>query len=203
MIAGDRYCLIRMVLRYIVWCRWCILSNTYGTWDGVYYVIQVGCILSNTGDVVVGWQVIGIGAGQQSRIHCTRLAGDKANNWCVELCQPIAHLLHWSLLAQNKVVAYSVTSVGYCYINLDSDSLAYVVTELTMQHCCSCYFMYMSVGVLVSGVTWIAGHSRYFLYVSVGGYASIRVFCRWCSKVEWSELKYRMPLMCLWRAVHR
>lgn len=27
------------------------------------------------------FQVIGIGAGQQSRIHCTRLAGDKANNW--------------------------------------------------------------------------------------------------------------------------
>ncbi|XP_066515988.1 bifunctional purine biosynthesis protein PURH [Hoplias malabaricus] len=26
-------------------------------------------------------QVIGIGAGQQSRIHCTRLAGDKADNW--------------------------------------------------------------------------------------------------------------------------
>lgn len=28
-------------------------------------------------------QVIGIGAGQQSRIHCTRLAGDKADNWLV------------------------------------------------------------------------------------------------------------------------
>ncbi|XP_006825841.1 bifunctional purine biosynthesis protein ATIC-like, partial [Saccoglossus kowalevskii] len=26
-------------------------------------------------------QVIGMGAGQQSRIHCTRLAGDKTNNW--------------------------------------------------------------------------------------------------------------------------
>ncbi|CAH0552798.1 unnamed protein product [Brassicogethes aeneus] len=26
-------------------------------------------------------QVVGIGAGQQSRIHCTRLAGDKADNW--------------------------------------------------------------------------------------------------------------------------
>jgi len=26
-------------------------------------------------------QVVGIGAGQQSRIHCVRLAGDKANNW--------------------------------------------------------------------------------------------------------------------------
>lgn len=28
-------------------------------------------------------QVIGIGAGQQSRIHCTRLAGDKADNWYI------------------------------------------------------------------------------------------------------------------------
>ncbi len=28
-------------------------------------------------------QVIGIGAGQQSRIHCTRLAGEKAANWWV------------------------------------------------------------------------------------------------------------------------
>ncbi|KAK0670359.1 putative bifunctional purine biosynthesis protein [Cercophora samala] len=26
-------------------------------------------------------QVVGLGAGQQSRIHCTRLAGDKADNW--------------------------------------------------------------------------------------------------------------------------
>ncbi|KAM3917025.1 bifunctional purine biosynthesis protein ATIC [Leptodactylus fuscus] len=26
-------------------------------------------------------QVVGMGAGQQSRIHCTRLAGDKADNW--------------------------------------------------------------------------------------------------------------------------
>lgn len=25
--------------------------------------------------------VVGLGAGQQSRIHCTRLAGDKADNW--------------------------------------------------------------------------------------------------------------------------
>lgn len=28
-------------------------------------------------------QVIGMGAGQQSRIHCTRLAGEKAANWFV------------------------------------------------------------------------------------------------------------------------
>lgn len=30
-------------------------------------------------------QVIGIGAGQQSRIHCTRLAGEKADNWYVKI----------------------------------------------------------------------------------------------------------------------
>lgn len=30
-------------------------------------------------------QVIGIGAGQQSRIHCTRLAGEKADNWWLRL----------------------------------------------------------------------------------------------------------------------
>lgn len=36
---------------------------------------------SNSVCYVKDCQCIGIGAGQQSRIHCTRLAGDKANNW--------------------------------------------------------------------------------------------------------------------------
>lgn len=36
---------------------------------------------SNSVCYVKGGQVIGIGAGQQSRIHCTRLAGSKADNW--------------------------------------------------------------------------------------------------------------------------
>ncbi|MDD3212541.1 MAG: phosphoribosylaminoimidazolecarboxamide formyltransferase [Eubacteriales bacterium] len=36
---------------------------------------------SNSVCYVKDGQCIGIGAGQQSRIHCTRLAGDKANNW--------------------------------------------------------------------------------------------------------------------------
>jgi len=36
---------------------------------------------SNTVCYAVQGQVIGMGAGQQSRIHCTRLAGDKADNW--------------------------------------------------------------------------------------------------------------------------
>ncbi len=36
---------------------------------------------SNSVAYAVGGQAIGIGAGQQSRIHCTRLAGQKADNW--------------------------------------------------------------------------------------------------------------------------
>ena len=36
---------------------------------------------SNSVCYVKGGQAIGIGAGQQSRIHCTRLAGDKADKW--------------------------------------------------------------------------------------------------------------------------
>ena len=36
---------------------------------------------SNSVCYTLGGQAIGIGAGQQSRIHCTRLAGQKADNW--------------------------------------------------------------------------------------------------------------------------
>ena len=36
---------------------------------------------SNSVCFVKNGQAIGIGAGQQSRIHCTRLAGSKADNW--------------------------------------------------------------------------------------------------------------------------
>ena len=36
---------------------------------------------SNSVCYAKGGQVIGVGAGQQSRIHCTRLAGNKADIW--------------------------------------------------------------------------------------------------------------------------
>lgn len=36
---------------------------------------------SNSVCYTLNGQTIGLGAGQQSRIHCTRLAGDKADNW--------------------------------------------------------------------------------------------------------------------------
>jgi len=37
-------------------------------------------------------QAIGIGAGQQSRIHCTRLAGQKADNWWLRQCPKVMNL---------------------------------------------------------------------------------------------------------------
>ncbi|KAL9091753.1 MAG: hypothetical protein Q9159_001268 [Coniocarpon cinnabarinum] len=43
--------------------------------------IAVKFTQSNSVCYALNGQVIGLGAGQQSRIHCTRLAGDKADNW--------------------------------------------------------------------------------------------------------------------------
>ena len=37
-------------------------------------------------------QAIGVGAGQQSRIHCTRLAGGKADNWYLRQCPKVLAL---------------------------------------------------------------------------------------------------------------
>ena len=37
-------------------------------------------------------QAIGIGAGQQSRVHCTRLAGQKADNWLLRQCPKVLNL---------------------------------------------------------------------------------------------------------------
>ncbi|NLY81427.1 MAG: phosphoribosylaminoimidazolecarboxamide formyltransferase [Clostridiales bacterium] len=37
-------------------------------------------------------QVIGVGAGQQSRIHCTRLAGSKADNWILRQTDKVLNL---------------------------------------------------------------------------------------------------------------
>ena len=43
--------------------------------------IAVKYTQSNSVCYALNGQVIGLGAGQQSRIHCTRLAGDKADGW--------------------------------------------------------------------------------------------------------------------------
>ncbi|MBR4346396.1 MAG: phosphoribosylaminoimidazolecarboxamide formyltransferase [Oscillospiraceae bacterium] len=47
---------------------------------------------SNSVCYVKDGQAIGIGAGQQSRIHCTRLAGQKADNWWLRQCPKVMTL---------------------------------------------------------------------------------------------------------------
>ncbi len=47
---------------------------------------------SNSVCYVKDGQAIGIGAGQQSRIHCTRLAGSKADNWMLRQCPKVLDL---------------------------------------------------------------------------------------------------------------
>jgi len=49
--------------------------------DLVLALITLKYTQSNSVCFVQDGQVIGVGAGQQSRIHCTRLAGQKADNW--------------------------------------------------------------------------------------------------------------------------
>lgn len=49
--------------------------------DLIIALITLKYTQSNSVCYAKGGQAIGIGAGQQSRIHCTRLAGSKADNW--------------------------------------------------------------------------------------------------------------------------
>ncbi|MCR5582185.1 MAG: phosphoribosylaminoimidazolecarboxamide formyltransferase [Eggerthellaceae bacterium] len=49
--------------------------------DLILSLITLKYTQSNSVCYVKDGMTIGVGAGQQSRIHCTRLAGDKANNW--------------------------------------------------------------------------------------------------------------------------
>ncbi len=49
--------------------------------DLIVSLITLKYTQSNSVCYVKDGQTIGVGAGQQSRIHCTRLAGNKANNW--------------------------------------------------------------------------------------------------------------------------
>ena len=51
--------------------------------DLIISLITLKYTQSNSVCYVKGGQAIGIGAGQQSRVHCTRLAGQKADNWAL------------------------------------------------------------------------------------------------------------------------
>ena len=60
--------------------------------DLVIALITLKYTQSNSVCYVKDGQAIGIGAGQQSRIHCTRLAGSKADTWWMRQCPKVMAL---------------------------------------------------------------------------------------------------------------
>ncbi len=60
--------------------------------DLVIALITLKYTQSNSVCYAKGGQAIGIGAGQQSRIHCTRLAGQKADNWYLRQAPQVLNL---------------------------------------------------------------------------------------------------------------
>ncbi|MBR2781977.1 MAG: phosphoribosylaminoimidazolecarboxamide formyltransferase [Oscillospiraceae bacterium] len=60
--------------------------------DLIVSLITLKYTQSNSVCYVKDGQAIGVGAGQQSRIHCTRLAGSKADNWYLRQCPKVLNL---------------------------------------------------------------------------------------------------------------
>ena len=60
--------------------------------DLVIALITLKYTQSNSVCYAKGGQVIGVGAGQQSRVHCTRLAGNKADNWYLRQHEKVLNL---------------------------------------------------------------------------------------------------------------
>ena len=60
--------------------------------DLIIALITLKYTQSNSVCYVKVGQAIGIGAGQQSRIHCTRLAGNKADTWWLRQCPKVMNL---------------------------------------------------------------------------------------------------------------
>lgn len=60
--------------------------------DLVISLITLKYTQSNSVCYAYNGQAIGVGAGQQSRIHCTRLAGTKADNWFLRQCPKVMEL---------------------------------------------------------------------------------------------------------------
>ena len=60
--------------------------------DLIIALITLKYTQSNSVCYVKDGQAIGIGAGQQSRVHCTRLAGQKADTWWLRQCPKVINL---------------------------------------------------------------------------------------------------------------
>ena len=74
---------------------------------------------SNSVCYVKDGQAIGIGAGQQSRIHCTRLAGNKADIWWLRQAPKVLGLQFVDGIKRadrDNAVSYTHLSYDYCLI---------------------------------------------------------------------------------------
>jgi phosphoribosylaminoimidazolecarboxamide formyltransferase / IMP cyclohydrolase len=75
--------------------------------DLIVATIALKYTQSNSVCYAKGGMVVGLGAGQQSRIHCTRLAGDKTDNWYSN--RP---LCVWGVNSDGKVASTSSKGIG-------------------------------------------------------------------------------------------
>lgn len=70
--------------------------------DLIVAMISLKYTQSNSVCYAKNGQTIGVGAGQQSRIHCTRLAGDKADNWNLRQSEKVLNLPFKASLTRNE-----------------------------------------------------------------------------------------------------
>ncbi|MCR4640150.1 phosphoribosylaminoimidazolecarboxamide formyltransferase, partial [Ruminococcus sp.] len=76
---------------------------------------------SNSVCYVKGGQAIGIGAGQQSRIHCTRLAGQKADNWFLRQAPKVLNLPFLDNIKRPDSDSAIALYIGADYIDVLAD----------------------------------------------------------------------------------
>lgn len=95
-------------------------------------------------------QVIGMGAGQQSRIHCTRLAGDKANAWWLR------H--HPRVLAMRFRPGVKRAEIS----NAIDQYVTGTIGEVSAAHACPAAGQILPWGSPHAGVCWDGGSHVYY-----------------------------------------
>lgn len=101
--------------------------------DMLIATIAVKYTQSNSVVYAKDGQVIGIGAGQQSRIHCTRLAGDKADNWYLRLHPRVQQMKFQKRLKRadisNLVDLFVNNQIGQAAVDAQLETPAKLLTE--------------------------------------------------------------------------
>ena len=92
---------------------------------------------SNTIGFAVDGQAIGVGAGQQSRIHCARIAGDKADRWMLRQ-HPFVLGLKWKQgvgrsVKNNVIDLYLLERLTSMQRNYLDDALEVIPPQLTLE----------------------------------------------------------------------